>query len=155
LRYIFNFIYLYEITIHTELRSLQNEFSRLRILDLIFNLCLVIDETLKAFSGSKSIRHGILWLCCSKDWMNENDLKIFWDDHHVGNEDPNIMIPILLSMRDLYNENPVRKEVITLSIVYNLRNYGGHNIRQQQVLSTRFDEIIEHLLMSLFLCVDT
>jgi hypothetical protein len=47
--FVFNFIYLYEITIHTELRSLQNEFSRLRILDLIFNLCLVIDESVSRF----------------------------------------------------------------------------------------------------------
>jgi hypothetical protein len=143
---VFNFIYLYEITTHTESRLLQNEFSRLKILDLIFNLCLVIDETLKntestsqgkTVIGSLTIRHGIIQLCGSKGWMNQNDLETFWHNLNVVNGEPEILIPRLLSITDQYNGNPVRKEVFTLSIAYNLRNYGGHNISQQKVLTSR------------------
>jgi hypothetical protein len=87
--------------------------------------------------------------------MNKIDLQNFWKGNlNVKNAEPDNMIPKLLSRNEKYNGNPVRKEVFTLLIAYNLRNYGGHNINQQHVLTSKFDEIIEQLLMSLFLCID-
>jgi hypothetical protein len=163
--FVFNFIYLYEITNYTESKSLQNQFSRLKTLDLIFNLCLIIDETLKKVESiskgkmveSHKISDGITWLCNSNGWMKQEDLETFWNKENlnVANGEPDIVLPRLLSMTEQYKGNPVRKEVFTLLIAYNLRNYGGHNISQQNVLTSKFDEIIEQLLISLFLCLDT
>jgi hypothetical protein len=162
--FVFNFIYLYEIISNAEQKLLENHFSRLKVLDLIFNLCLVIDETLKntestienaTLPPSHTIPDGIKWLCGYEEWMNKIDLQNFWKGNlNVKNAEPDNLIPKLLSRNEKYNGNPVRKEVFTLLIAYNLRNYGGHNINQQHVLTSKFDEIIEQLLMSLFLCID-
>jgi hypothetical protein len=163
--FVFNFIYLYEIIqYHTERKLLENDFSRLKILDLIFNLCLVIDETLKntqstieneTLSPSHKIPDGIKWLCGHEKWIDETHLQDFWKGNlNVATDEPNNVIPKLFSENEKCNGNPVRNEVFTLLIAYNLRNYGGHNINQQYVLTLKFDEIIERLFMSLFLCLD-
>jgi hypothetical protein len=161
--FVFNFIYFYEITSYAESALLQNEFQRLRTLDLIFNLCLIIDETLKEsrslvtgkqLSGSHTISNGISWLCDYKGWMKRTDVESFWKILNVKDGKPDIVIPKLLSMSGLYQGKHVRKEVFTLFVAHNLRNYGGHNISQQRIFTTNYDQIIEQLLMSLFLCLD-
>jgi hypothetical protein len=48
----------------------------------------------------------------------------------------------------------VKSEVFTLLIAYNLRNYGWHNIGQQAIFTTSYKEIVDQLIMALFLCVD-
>jgi hypothetical protein len=59
---------------------------------------------------------------------------------HVPNEKPDIVLRRLLSKEPKRDKdgNPVRNEVYTLSIAYNLMNHGGHNISQQYVIISRF-----------------
>jgi hypothetical protein len=103
--FVFNFIYLYEIIKHTERKLLENDFSRLKILDLIFNLSLIIDETLKntqstienkMLSRSHKISDGIKWLCGHEKWMDETDVQNFWKGNlNVAKDEPNNVIPAL------------------------------------------------------------
>jgi hypothetical protein len=103
-----------------------------------------------------TIYGGIIWLLESRRWITKSQLNTFLSNEklNVRNGKPNVIIPKLLSMSKRHNKIPIRKEIFTLLIAYNLRNYGGHNIRQQYVLTSKFDKIIEQLLMSLFLCID-
>lgn len=103
------------------------------------------------------IREGILWLSDSRGWMKIKDLENFWKQPGVGSvasDYPDVIIPKLLAETEKYNGNLVRPEVFKLLVAYNLRNYGGHNINQQKVFSNSYKEIIETLIMALFLCID-
>ena len=87
--------------------------------------------------------------------MNKNDSKIYWHQQlKINDTDPDIVVPILLRKSDTYNGNPIRNEVFTLSIAYKFRNYGAHNIRQQTIVVTNYEEIIKNLLYSLFLSIE-
>jgi hypothetical protein len=57
-------------------------------------------------------------------------------------------------MNELYRGKAVRREVFSLLLAYNLRNYGGHNIEQQFELTNSYDTIIKQLFMALLLCVE-
>lgn len=160
--FVFNFLYLFELERYPR-GIIENDFSRLKTLDITFNLCLIVDETLKeAYSKSKGhsnqyIHEGILWLCDSRGWMKSNDLQTFWKQSSLGrvaSDDPDAIIPKLLAETEKYNGNLVRPEVFTLLVAYKLRNYGGHNINQQKIFSISYKEIIERLIMALLLCID-
>jgi hypothetical protein len=137
----------------------------LKVLDTIFNLCLIIDEVLKVYYKKKRgslldthyIRHGISLLSDEQGWMSQNDIQGFWRNLKVAEAMPDKVIPTLLKMKRRFKKGRGRilppKEVFTMLIVYNLRNYGGHNIKQQRVLTERYDEIMSQLMMALFLSV--
>lgn len=64
------------------LESSENNFSKLRSLDIIFNLCLIIDEILKnAFlknetdPNKKTMSYGIEKLCNEMNWVNSYQLS--------------------------------------------------------------------------------
>lgn len=110
----------------------------------------------KSLPQSHHVSNGILWLCSSKEWTDCNSLQKFWnkDNLNVANGEPEQFIPQIPTMNKLWDGKPVRREVFPLLIVCNLRNYGEHNIRQQNIFTSKYDEIIEALFMSLFLCID-
>ncbi len=67
---------------------------------------------------------------------------------------PNDILPVLLSNI----QNPpegIKKEVYVMLIAYRLRNYAGHNLNQQTILSTKFNEILTQLFFSLFLVIQS
>jgi len=163
--FVYNFLYLLVVERSTFPDFFKSQFARLKSLDFIFNLCLIVDETLKrAESNSKAtisskhhISDGIKWICNSRNWMSQNDLEKFWKHGPLGsveNDDPDVVIPKVLAMNITHNGKTVPREIFTLLVAYNLRNYGGHNLGQQNILTTHYTEIIRTLLMSLFLSVE-
>jgi hypothetical protein len=164
--FVYNFLYLLVVEGSTMPDFFKSQFARLKSIDFIFNLCLIVDETLKraelncegTISSNHHISHGINWLSISRGWMSsQNDLEKFWKHGPLGsvaNDDPDVVIPKLLAMNTTHNGKTVPREIFTLLVTYNLRNYGGHNLGQQNVLTTQYTEIIKTLLMSLFLSVE-
>ena len=161
----FNFVYLVESKKYRSSIQHTNEFDRLRNLDLIFNLCLIIDETLKQAElknqGQVNSKHfisdGIKWLSGFRKWkLSTNDLEDFWGSANLNlnGTDPDIVMPRLLAKNESYKNISVNRELHDLLIVYKLRNYGGHNIKQQTCFTTQFDQIIQSLLNSLFLSIE-
>jgi hypothetical protein len=163
----FNLLYIYDLEARAAGGNyLENDFSKLRGLDVFFNFTLVIDEVLKKLfllynaelKKDHNIRHSILWFCDHYNLMNHSDLKNYWgvNDLKLNESDPDKIIPRLLNKSDIYkgNNTPVPKEVSTLLIAYKFRNYGAHNIRQQSTVVSRYHNIVKNLLFSLFLSVE-
>jgi hypothetical protein len=48
----------------------------------------------------------------------------------------------------------VRGEVFDILLAYKLRNYGGHNIKQQSVFGNSYEAIIKRLIFSLFISIE-
>ena len=142
---------------------LENDFSRLRGLDLFLNLALVIDEVLKLLyikhNSNLQIDHkmsdSILWFCDKYKLMNRIDLMDYWGSKlKLKKSDPDKVIPRLLNKSDIYKGNKVPTQVFTLLIALKFRNYAAHNIRQQSTVVTRFNDIVKNLLFSLFLSIE-
>ena len=159
----YNFLYIYDSHVKTGINYLENDFSRLRGLDLFFNLALVIDEVLKIlylkYNSNLQIDHkmsdSIRWFCDHYNLMNQSDLMDYWGSKlKLKKSNPDTIIPRLLNKSDIYKGNKVPREVFTLLIALKFRNYGAHNIRQQSTVVTRYDDIVKNLLFSLFLSIE-
>jgi len=166
----YNFFYIYDLHVSRKGKYLQDDFSKLRGLDVFLNLALIIDEVLKKVhkknNGKLKDEHkmseSILSLCDLKDWMKRNNLENFLGKNSLwgknspkfNESDPDDVVPILLRKSDTYNGNPVRREVYTLLIAYKFRNFGAHNIKQQNTVVANYKEIIENLIYSLFLSIE-
>lgn len=80
-------------------------------------------------------------------WSEENVIDL-------NNTDPDIVIPRLLAKNESYKNKSVQRELHDLLILYKLRNYGGHNIKQQTCFTAQFDQIIQSLLNSFSLSIE-
>jgi hypothetical protein len=67
---------------------------------------------------------------------------------------PDQIIPRLLSKQELYNNQTVRGEIFDLLLTYKLRNYGGHNIKQQSVFTNSYRIIIKRLIFALLISIE-
>lgn len=159
----YNFFYIYDLHVSRKDEYLQDDFSKLRGLDVFLNLTLIMDEVLKEVYKKNNgklldehkISNSILWLCNHLNWMSTADLTDYWSKQlKLNKSDPDIVVPILLRKSDTYNGNPIRNEVFTLLVAYKFRNYGAHNIRQQKTVVTNYEEIIKNLLYSLFISIE-
>jgi hypothetical protein len=162
--FVSNFMCLYDFKETINTKEWQNDFSRLRSLDLFFNVGLIIDEVLKeayrkhngGLLPNHFISNSILWLCDSSQWMSQSNLKDFWGpkDLNLNDEDPDKIVPDLISRSRTYRGNAVREEVFVLLIAYKFRNYAGHNIKQQSVVTSHYEDIISNLIFALFLAIE-
>jgi hypothetical protein len=88
--------------------------------------------------------------------MSKRDLQSLWGHSYLDlqNKDPDTIIPQLLSKKVKFQNESIQREVHDLLVAYKLRNYGGHNIKQQNCLTHNFDDIIQSLFNSLFIAVE-
>lgn len=157
--FVYNFKFVYDQTKNTSPSLLENDFSRLKILDLFFNFGLIIDEILRyAASRNGSVpdmmKESVARWANSKYNVTQNtfDNLIGINGLNLNSLDLDTTIPILFSNI----QNPTQsipKEVYIMLVAYKLRNHGGHNLHQQTTLSSNYSEILENLLYSLFLAV--
>lgn len=156
--FVYNFKFVYDQSKNTSTSLLQNDFSRLKILDLFFNFGLIIDEILRyaiAPQGTTSMMKESVARWANSEYaitQNAFDNLIGSNGLNLNSSTPDTVIPLLLSNIQNPSQN-IPKEVYIMILAYKLRNHGGHNIHQQNILSTRYDEILENLLFALFLSI--
>jgi hypothetical protein len=160
LRYLFVFCFwsLADLRKKTSPEILLNDFSRLRNLNLIFNLCLLIDKLLEANPkvAQDSMGSNVMKVCNIHGWLSQselNELEIGYKID-VNEDDPDKILKILMPMNLIVRSRSIPKEAIHYLIAWNLRNYGGHNIIQQNSLVDKFDEIFHILVRCVILSVD-
>jgi hypothetical protein len=147
-------------------KYLQDDFSKLRGLDVFLNLALIIDEVLKEVykknnNGKLLPKHyistGIRCLNNIHTWMSDTDLRDYWYQQlklEIIEFEPDVVLPTLLKKSGTHNGNPIPKEIFTLTIAFAFRNFGAHNIKQQNSVVADYEEIIKNLLYSLFISIE-
>jgi hypothetical protein len=157
-RYLFTFIFwsLEEIKKKTKPQILNNEFSKLRNLNWIFNLCLIIDKILEVNPkiGCKHIGQNVKKLLLEHlELLSKNELKELKKLCH-WEQDPDEVLKILLPMNLKIGSKEIPKLAIHYLIAWKLRNYGGHEIQQQSCLVKNFNDIFEVLMRCIISVVD-
>lgn len=160
------FTYTFHVIVHNQrnavLETSENYFSKLRTLDILFNLCLIIDKILENIflknesdPNKRTISFGIAELCKNRQWVNSYKFMKFLEETEILDKNyTEKNIPILLSKNEQYEGRSVEKEVFTMLLVYYLRNYGAHNLNEMSIFVEKYDEIVNELMMALFLSVD-
>lgn len=163
------FFFVYNMYVHIQRNRFRqlpqffdNDFSKIKNLDSIFNMCLIIEELLQHRFGKTGtnyfISDGVLDLAAAKAWMTtgktreETEKQFFSKLTGVDLRlDPSTTVPIILSGNITYGGQPLRPDLRYLLLAWHLRNYGGHNIRVQDVLVKSYDQIFEWLIHALFI----
>mgnify|MGYP000276412966 CR=1 FL=1 len=159
--FVYNFKFVFDQSKNTTAQLLQNDFSRLKILDLFFNFGLIIDEVLH-FSASthnqnpNMMKEAVAWWAESQFNVTQNDFNnlIGSNGLNLKSQSLDSIMPTLLSNIQNPTQN-IPKEVYIMLVTYKIRNHAGHNINQQTVLSTDYDEILEKLMFSLFFAIQS
>ncbi len=162
------FFFVYNMYVHIQRNRFQqvsqffdNDFTKIKNLDSIFNMCLIIEELLQhRFGQGKDkyyITNGILDLAANKTWRTWVAKNEAWEQFlgklggvAIG-PDPKTTVPALLTSNITYAGQPLKQELRYLLLAWHLRNYGGHNIRVQDVLVKSYDQIFECLIYALFI----
>jgi len=139
-----------------------NDFSKMRNRDILFDLCLVIDEVLRTrYPPATYISQGVYNLCKSKGWINSKDvdpgsLNLNLNPNVSGEKapPPDVVVPTLLDCTLTYRGAPIRPEMSWLLLTWHIRNYAAHDLAPQNVLVKRFDEIIQSQMNALFISVE-
>jgi len=160
------FTYTFHVIVHNQrnavLETSENYFSKLRTLDILFNLCLIVDKILENIflknesdPNKRTISYGISHLCDQKRWVNSYEfMKSLEQKGILDKNDAEKSIPVLLSKTEQYDGKNVEMGVFTLLLSHHLRNYGAHNLNERSIIVEKYDEIVNELMMALFLAVD-
>lgn len=158
--FVYNLQFIHDQEKNTNYSIMQNDFSRLKILDLFFNFGLIIDKIL---TNAASI-HGrtVIDMKASVQWWAETKFSIsqVTFDNLIGTHglnlnhtEPDLILPTLIS--NINNPSQYPRDLYFMLIAYRLRNYAGHNLTQQTVLSLRYNEVLECLFFALFIAIDS
>lgn len=156
------FVVTFHVMIHDQrnayLETPENYFSKLRSLGIIFNLCLIIDKTLKKrfFQDDESakIPEGIKELCSLNEWPDYERLHKDWIEQKKFDEKkPEHTIPLLLKKEERYGQNALPKGVYTMMLAHYCRNLGAHTLNDRSIFVVYNEQILKELMMALFLSV--
>lgn len=152
------FIFIYNLSNLIQQRKLSasnltdNDFCRLRNLDVLVNFGIITDKVLQERYRGRMMNDNVVAFSAAKGWLTDPQLATFKGS--IGfNDDPDIIIPKLLPLTNTFNGNPVPKELLCMLIALKLRNYGSHNIACQSICTTNYDDLIEMVIHALFIAV--
>ena len=159
--FVYNFETIFDQDRNTNHIILQNEFSRLKILDLFFNFGWIIYKILRFAASDAGVtpsgmKDAVAWWAENSFGVTQNqfDTLIGTSNLNLNSQTLDQVLPILLSNIQMpLGEIP--KEVYVMLVAYKIRNHAGHNLNQQQVLTSRYDEILNRLFNALFLSVQS
>lgn len=160
--------YFFTFTFHTivhnkknvKLETHENYFSKIRNLDIIFNICLISDKILyhcyltNSLPDEKYISNGI------QEYFLQNYsfdyIRLYNDWKHqrkFDQADPDKTIRMLLTKQERYGNQTLRKDVYPMMLLHYCRNLGAHSLNEKNIFVTNYDDILEELMMALFLCI--
>jgi len=141
--------------------GIANDFTKMKNRDILFDLCLVIEEILKAKYSVGSISKGVYKLCSARRWLSSEDIDVGKLNENLSPmitgptaPGPDVVVPALLDGTLTYRGNRVGKEMSWLILAWHLRNYAAHELTPQEVLVRRYKETAQALMNALFLSLE-
>jgi hypothetical protein len=146
-------------------RMINNDYSKLKAIDILFNLGLIVDQLLEyrflrySRRRDRNLANGLYKLALRLRWTTRNKtpsisdfLRLIRPNLNVGT--PNKTVPALLDGRARFDGLPIDRKMMCVFLTYHLRNFGGHHIESQDILVKRYPEILEHCLNSIFVAIE-
>lgn len=138
-------------------RMINNDYSKLKIMDTLFNLCLMVDQILEhAFLASASRRdrsmgNAVYQLALHLNWTTvtrDRDAGVFLGrvQPQLNSDFPDRIVPSLLDGSATLDGQALSPQKMAVFLAYHLRNFGGHYIEGQEVLVQRYQEVLAAIM---------
>lgn len=144
-------------------RMINNDYSKLKIIDTLFNLSLIIDQLLEYRFLTNAPRHdmanAIYQLALHLGWTtlaDSGNAKQFLAkvQPNLNTCPPDRTVPDLLDGKARFATQSTNPDMQATFLTYHLRNFAGHNILGQDVLINRYREILDCVMDALFLAIE-
>lgn len=140
----------------------NNYFSNIRKIELIFDLCIVIDKTLFEKFKNEYISSGVaahlhdLYGTETKPKDLEKKLSYSDGNKFSFSDASEIVAKGLLENKILYDRNPIDYRFRCMLLAWKLRNFSAHNLGgMNQILNNSYTSILVMLFSALFFATDT
>jgi len=135
-------------------RFMKNTFSSLLQANIVFNLCLVIDNTIKNKNSGKWKFSEHLKFLSDMSLLSLTEQKISDLNRSFINNFSGALTDLLSSQyyfQDGSSINPIEED---LAISYGFRNFGAHRIEVQPIIYNNFERITDRILNGLFFTIE-
>lgn len=145
-------------------KMINNDYSKLKIVDTLFNLGLIVDQILEyRFLGGvveKKMASGVFQLALNEGWTNPiscPDPGAFLRKIKPAlNGLPDIVVPYLLDGTATYDGSLILDaKMRAVLLAYHLRNYGGHHLEGSTILVSRYNEVLNLVMDALFVAIES
>lgn len=155
---------IYHLTPINQSRMINNDYSKLKIIDTLFNLCLIVDQILEDrflqnFKGRKDMFNAVHQLAIHLKWTKEHNVSRFRNNNIKPTPNlpstPDTFLPSLLNGTAIFEGNPLKdNKQKAIFASYHLRNYGAHNLEGSNILVTSYLDILHLVIDGFFTSVE-
>lgn len=159
--FVFASFHLKKLLKEVDQRVTQNVFSSLLQANTIFDLCLIVENTIKKQNKYRNKNLNgqtigpILEFLSSKSLLNlhkKDNLKNLKDDFENGfSKTVQRLLDSQYHFQNGTTPKPIEED---LAVTYGFRNFGAHKIEGQPVVYQNFDKIAQRVLNALFFSIE-
>jgi hypothetical protein len=143
-----------------------NQFEKLRLGNLLFNLCLVVDQLLehrflrysREFKkGDRDMGKAVYEIFLSKDITSRSATPFggfFRNLHPPKRTSLANALTVFLSNGATFDGVSLRSEINCVLVAYRLRNFHAHNIKAEAILVSRYPDLYSSVMKSFFFAVE-
>ncbi len=164
--FVANFHEIYHLNALHSTRMINNDYSKLKVIDTLFNVSLVIDQILahkflqRVPKNERNIANAFYKLALQLGWTTAKENKdagrlLKKISPNLNSGPPDNILPAILDGKSTYKGASMNYEMRTVCAAYHLRNYGGHHLQGSTILIQRHDEILDMVMGAFFLSVET
>jgi len=146
-------------------RMINNDYSKLKVIDTLFNICLAIDQILEyrflhtAPKEEKKMGNAVYHLALHLGWTNpqsSKDPSEFFKKAkpHPNQGSPDSVLSHFLDGTCTCDSAPMDCRMRAILAAYHLRNYGGHHVEGNDILVNRYDEVLKMIMHALFVSIE-
>jgi hypothetical protein len=142
---------------------LLNDYSKLKIVDVVLNLALVVDKLLEhKFTGvlqKKNMANAIYQLALFLKWTSttgSKDVRLFLRliKPSLNSGNPDKILPPILNNSATFEGIALSDSQKAIFATYHLRNYASHNIKGNAIVVTDYNRVMSLIMDALFLSLE-
>jgi hypothetical protein len=143
-------------------RLIRNDYTKLKMIDAMFNLALIADQLLQSrfVVPSRNMADAIYKLAQHCNWpvlskcRNAGDLIATVQPNPNGGS-PDLVMPAFLNGTATVDGIHMNFRQSAIFGAYHMRNYAGHNIEGNNVVVDRYQDVLRLMMSAVFESVGT
>lgn len=163
--FVANFHEVYHLSALNSTRMIRNDYSRLKVIDSLFNFGLIVDQMLEsrflqgAPKKDRDMANAVYRLALNFGWTaigNSKNAGEFISKIRPRPNDgsPDEVLPAFLDGTCTFDGGLVDARMRAIIGAYHLRNYGGHHLDGSDILVNRYADVLEMVMGSFFVAVE-
>jgi hypothetical protein len=138
-----------------------NDYSKLKVINSLFNLALVVDQILahrflKGRTGwERRMANSICQLALHLKLASHFDLSKVRPKLNEPTGTPDTILPSFLDASATYDGKPLDPRMRVALSAYYLRNYGAHHLEGSEIAVKRYEDVLRSIIDGVFVSIET